>query len=168
MHFSYYRFQPPVLLFQTAHTCFVLQRNSAYMSQMAFFEEVWSWSHKKRREGIGCCDSVLYKTSLSVWLISYLAKPTRQTHTYTMTVCFGKTLYVSSTTNSHKLGRLHRLMLSCTTCYTTAPSTFLLYIMNTLMCAMYLTLIQDMVLKMDVWMSFDLLMFNVVLRDTWL
>lgn len=78
--------------------------------------------------------SIFYKTSLNVWLIFYQAEPTRQTHTYTMTVCFGKTLYVSSTANGYELSRLHRLMLSCTARYTTAPSTILLYIMNTLMC----------------------------------
>lgn len=53
-------------------------------------------SCKMRKEGSSCCDSVL---SQNVWLIFYLAEINRQIRTYTMTVCFGKTSKLSSTTN---------------------------------------------------------------------
>lgn len=70
---------------------FVLQRNSAYMSQMAFFEEVWSWRFKMRR-GFGWKCLVLF-----FFFFGYLAETNRLTRTYTITVCFGK-IYPSEQT----------------------------------------------------------------------
>lgn len=72
-----------------------------------------------RKEGAGCCDSLL---SQIVWLVYYLT----DTHIHHDCVLFKdfKSLLNNCTGCHARLCHLH----------TTAPSRFFLYIMNTLMC----------------------------------